>query len=160
MKTLTPLPDRIAAWFTMLLVVFLLFGASAEAQLIDRSDTIEVRVTRVVDGDTFFCTAVENTADTVKVRILNLDTFEKINGERLRDQARRMNVSDSVALKRGFQATDIAKKLLLGQTVTLHRGTRREANVDKYGRVLRYVMLEDGKDYSELMKEKGYNVKR
>jgi endonuclease YncB( thermonuclease family) len=147
---------------TALFAVLLAFGLPEKVygQVIDRSDSIAVFVTKVADGDTFYCTSCDTCNDEVKVRVLNLDTYEKIRSERLRDQAERMNIAEQRAMQLGKQATDAATSLLLGKTVTLHRGNKREPRYDKYGRLLRYVLLSDGEDYSALMKLKGYNVKR
>lgn len=165
--SLTRRADRTVTAFSILAALWLSMCApeQAPAQTIDQSDISVVVVTRVVDGDTFVCaphntTNEEALRDTVRVRVLNLDTFEKIRGERLEKQAQRMSITPDRALLIGKMAKDAATEMLHGKVVTLHRGQRNAPNHDKYGRLLRFVTLENGDDFSEIMKQQGFNVKR
>jgi hypothetical protein len=92
--------------------------------------------------------------------VLELDTFEKTLIPRLYRQARIWGISPFEALEAGKMATIEAKRLLEGKEVTLHRGERRDDNIDIYDRVLRYVILPNGFDYSKLMREKGFNAQK
>jgi micrococcal nuclease len=134
----------------------LLFVASCplQAQLLDQSDTCECVITRVVDGDTFYCA---NGGDTVKVRVLGVDTYETRTGERLYKQAISAGITPERALALGNLAKDCAKNLLNGKIVTLKRGSSRTPNHDIFGRLLRYVFVDD-EDVAKIMVAKGFGT--
>ena len=185
MKTLTPLPDRIVAWFAVLALMFSSVGAIAQTDslvagqpstsaaltklqakaeyvrthIVSTSDSINVFVTRVVDGDTFFCVPCLDCTNEISIRVLELDTFEKARIPRLYKQMADWNLSEEEALLIGKGTTIEAKRILEGKQVTLHRGNKHDMNIDKYYRPLRYVIV-DGKDYSQLMRDKGLNARR
>lgn len=190
MKTFsfTPRLDSVVMWLTImaLLVIASCMPAFAQADTLDagtseivpaltkkeayhlyvknhivsKSDTISVLVTRVIDGDTFVCIPCFTCDDSIRIRVLELDTFEKSRIPRLYRQARIWDITPDEALLAGRQATVEAKQLLEGKQVKLHRGSKREDNIDIYDRVLRYVMLPNGQDYSELMRVKGLNARK
>jgi micrococcal nuclease len=93
------------------------------------------KVTRVVDGDTF---VVKIGKRQDRVRILGIDTPE---------------------LGRCYaaEATTRAKQLAGGKSVRL-LGDRSQARRDRYGRLLAYVKLPNGKDYGRQMLLEGYAV--
>jgi endonuclease YncB( thermonuclease family) len=185
--TFTPRLDSVVMWLTILalLVVASCMPAFAQADTVQagidiaptlskqqiyrlyaknhtvsKSDTIRVFVTRVVDGDTFVCIRCFTCDDSIRIRVLGLDTFEKSRIPRLYDQARAWGISPSEAISRGHDATSEARNLLQGEQVILHRGNKSELNLDVYSRPLRYVILPDGSDYSEVMREKGLNARK
>lgn len=94
--------------------------------------TISAEVIAVVDGDTIDV-ATEN--GTARVRLIGIDTPEIGRdgkaGECYADEAR-----------------DFLDQLLYGRTVQLHADAT-QADVDKYGRLLRYVLV-DGQSAAEL----------
>jgi micrococcal nuclease len=138
---------RFALW-ALLLVASL----PLQAQKLDQSDTCECIVSRVVDGDTFFCA---NDGDTVKVRILGIDTFEYRTGDKLYKQAIAAGITPDRALALGNLARDYAKQLLTGKVVTLYRGGSRTPNHDNYTRLLRYVIVDD-EQLHVIMRSKGF----
>lgn len=154
MKTLnlTPRLNRILEFLFVLCVVALLSFVMLSAQTIQKSDTCEVFVTSVIDGDTFYC---EKDGDTVKVRVLGFDAYESSYGKRLTDQARRANIDTVTARKFGIKAKQYAIELLQKQTVVLHRGNRNAPNLDKYGRLLRFVVINDQR-FDETMIARGF----
>lgn len=186
--TVTPRLDSVVMWLTILtlLVVASCMPAFAQSDTLDagtdeivpaltkreayhdyvknhivsKSDTISVLVTRVIDGDTFVCIPCFTCSDSIRIRVLELDTFEKSRILRLYRQARLWDITPDEALVAGKMATIEAKRLLEGKQVKLHRGSKREDNIDMYDRVLRYVILPDGLDYSELMRVKGLNARK
>ena len=81
-----------------------------------------VRVTRVVDGDTI---VVEG---NLKVRFIGVNTPETV------DPRRPVQCF-------GHEASDFNKSLLEGKVVRLVKDI---SDTDKYGRLLRYVYMEDG----------------
>lgn len=86
-------------------------------------------VTRVVDGD------------TLKVRIADTEETVRVVG---------INTPETVDPRKpvecyGKQATQAMKDLVLGQSVRLESDPTQQ-NTDRYGRLLRFVFLPDGRD--------------
>lgn len=93
-------------------------------------------VTKVVDGDTI---EVDGTS---KIRLIGVDTPETVDPRK-------------TVQCFGQEASDIAKSKLLNVAVTLESdGTQDDK--DKYGRLLRYVLLSDGTNFSKWLIENGY----
>ena len=95
------------------------------------ADAREAVVTRVVDGDTVELRAVG------KVRLIGVDTPEVYGGVECY----------------GREASAYAKRVLDGRRVRYSVG--REAR-DRYGRLLAYVWLEDGRSFNALLVSRGY----
>ncbi len=97
------------------------------------------RVVWVADGDTI---TVRIGAAKEKIRLVGIDTPELDDARPAwRDLA--------------YQARDYARSRLLGRTVALEPDPLCR-NRDKYGRLLRYVALDDGTDVNEEMIRRGY----
>ncbi len=94
----------------------------------------------VVDGDTF---KVKIDHKEEKIRILGLNTPEAYN---FKDRKRECF---------GKEASAKAKEILKNQKVFLELDNS-QSKVDKYGRLLRHVFLEDGTNFAELMIKEGY----
>ena len=97
------------------------------------------RVVAVHDGDTI---TVRVDGHEEKVRLVGIDAPE-LNDER---QAYR---------DEGYRARDHARSRLGGETVTLEPEPR-QGDRDRYGRLLRYVILRDGTNFNEEMVRQGY----
>lgn len=95
-------------------------------------------VTRVVDGDTIVVTVP---GSTEKVRLIGVDTPETV------DPRKPVQCF-------GKQASDFLKSLLTGKSVRLERDPTQDDR-DKYGRLLRYVYLDDTL-VNELIISRGY----
>lgn len=95
------------------------------------ADARPTTVTRVVDGDTVVL------AGPGKVRLIGVDTPEVYGGRECF----------------GPEASDYAKRMLDGRRVSYTVG--REAR-DRYGRLLAYVWLEDGRSFNALLVAGGY----
>jgi micrococcal nuclease len=97
------------------------------------------RVVWVSDGDTV---TVRLEGVKEKVRLIGIDTPElKDERHAWRDLA--------------YDARAFARTRLLGKTVALERD-RLCSNRDKYGRLLRYVVLDDGTDFNEELIREGF----
>lgn len=96
-------------------------------------------VVRVIDGDTF---EVIINDKKQKIRVIGINTPE-INDPRKTVECF------------GKEASEKAKKLLLGKKVRLEKDPTQE-EIDKYGRLLRYVFFEDGTDFGLTMIKEGY----
>jgi micrococcal nuclease len=90
-------------------------------------------VIRVIDGDTI---DVTNAGDTNRIRLIGIDAPE---------------FSECF----GSEATAMANRILGDQPVILVDDPS-QGNQDKYGRLLRYVVLSDGRDFGREMVKTGY----
>src|SRR5687768_7963563 len=91
------------------------------------------RVEWVIDGDTFV------TDEGEKIKMLDIDTPETNHPERGYEPG-------------GAAATALAKSLLQGKRVWLEG-----EGADKYGRRLARVGLSDGRSYSDIVRQQGYD---
>lgn len=98
-----------------------------------------VPVTAVVDGDTI---KVDLNGKIETVRLIGIDTPEVV------DPRKPVQCF-------GREASAKAKELLTGENVKLVSDPTQSER-DKYGRLLRYVFLEDGTSFNKLMIEQGY----
>ena len=96
-------------------------------------------VTKVVDGDTI---KVEMDGVIETLRLIGLDTPETVDPRK---------VVQCFAL----EASNKAKEILTGKFVRLEADST-QGERDKYQRLLRYVYLEDGTFYNQLMIAEGY----
>jgi micrococcal nuclease len=94
-------------------------------------DAIGSRVTRVVDGDTVVL------AGPGRARLIGVDTPEVYGG----------------AECFGPQASAFAKRTLAGREVSYTVGRERR---DRYGRLLVYLWLEDGRSFNGMLVAGGY----
>lgn len=109
-------------------------GAKKEIQ-ITTGQSIVYTVTRVIDGDTF---EIENGQ---KVRMIGIDTPESVHPDKEKNT------------EFGEMASAYTKQFLEGKKVRLEKDV---SETDKYGRLLRYVYLEDGTFVNELLVKEGY----
>jgi len=107
----------------------------------------EGAVTYVYDGDTI------EVAGAGKVRIIGIDAMDGYNMSRAAEQSRSYGMPLGTVKHWAQEATKFARATLDHQTVTLEYGP--EAH-DRYGRVLAYVELGEGReDFGLLMITKG-----
>ncbi|WP_051654199.1 thermonuclease family protein [Persephonella sp. KM09-Lau-8] len=124
------------------------------------SSKVEAQVVKVIDGDTIIVKIPETTFNknqaTLKnlrftVRLLGVDTPESKENRRARLQAKELNTTVRVIVFLGKKAKEFTEKqLLLGK-----KGKRKiykkvylefdKQPQDRYGRLLAYVWLPDGK---------------
>lgn len=95
-------------------------------------------VTAVIDGDTI---DVSKDGKTDRIRLIGIDTPET-------------DPRNTVECF-GKEATARATQLMRGKIVTLESDPSQD-NVDKYGRLLRYVFLTDGTNVNYLMVKEGF----
>ncbi len=129
----TPSPTQLAV---PLVETESVLGASASSELASSS---AVLVTKVVDGDTI---KVLMNDKTETVRIIGVDTPETV------DPRKPVQCF-------GKQASDETKHFLEGKHVQLVTDHTQD-NTDKYKRLLRYVYLEDGTDFGQLLISEGF----
>lgn len=97
------------------------------------------RVVSVVDGDTI---KVDMDGATTTIRLIGIDTPEVV------DPRKPVQCF-------GREASAKAKELLQGKRVVLV-SDETQGDIDKYKRLLRYVIMEDGLLFNEYMIEEGY----
>lgn len=137
------------------LALLVYFGWKYIIPKLDQKNSKEKRgfvVKKVYDGDTF---QVEIDGKTEKVRMLGIDTPEKWDSEKFdRDQQRTGKDKETIQ-KLGTLSSDFTTRLIGGKTVFLEVDKKGD-DKDKYGRLLRYVYLEDGTFVNLKIVEEGY----
>ena len=103
------------------------------------SSSILYRVTKVVDGDTIKVD-INGTIETL--RLIGLDTPETVDPRKPVECF-------------GIEASNRAKSLLEGQKVALEADPT-QGDKGRYNRLLKYVFLDDGRNYNKLMISEGY----
>jgi micrococcal nuclease len=137
------------------IVVLLLFAYFAWVYVIPKLSEHDQKqketrfVQRVVDGDTF---VLENGE---RVRMLGIDTPEKFESKKLEADAERSGSDKKTIQRLGELASQYTKKLIEGKRVVLEPEPKHE-DKDRYGRLLRYVYLEDGTFVNKKIVEDGY----
>lgn len=106
-------------------------------------------VTKVYDGDTFQLETGE------KVRLLGIDTPEKWDSGKLDKDSERTGKDKELIKELGSLASDYAENLLLNKKVKLVPDSTN-SDTDRYGRLLRYVYLEDGTFFNLKIIQDGY----
>lgn len=96
-------------------------------------------VTQVVDGDTLKIN-VDGKVETV--RLIGIDTPETVDPRK-------------TVQCFGKEASDKAKEMLTGKKVRIETDAS-QGTLDKYGRSLAYIFLEDGTFFNEYMIQQGY----
>jgi micrococcal nuclease len=112
-------------------------------------------VRRVIDGDTFELDRKDDNGKYLHVRLLGIDTPEKWESSKLDKDAERTGKDKKTIKKLGEMASDYVRKMCEGKTVTLVPEPNYE-DKDKYGRLLRYIYLEDGTFVNKKIIEDGY----
>lgn len=98
-----------------------------------------VKVAKVIDGDTI---QVFINGKTATIRLIGIDTPETVEREK-------------PVHCLGIQASEKAKEILGSKSIRLEPDAT-QGDKDKYGRLLRFVFLEDGTNFNELLIREGY----
>ncbi len=119
-----------------LLIVLLFLSCDTRAE--KKKLTSLMAVTKVVDGDTFWVD--DGSEKGKKVRLIGVDTPETVHPTKGRESY-------------GREASEFAKSLLSGKKVRLEFDVD---SLDRYGRLLAYVYLENGLFVNAELVRKGY----
>jgi micrococcal nuclease len=103
-----------------------------------QEEAVLYKVTKVVDGDTI---VVEKNNETNRVRMIGIDTPETVHPNKPVECF-------------GLEASDMLRELIEGKEVLLKTDPTQD-DIDRYGRLLRYVFL-DGVDINHEMIKKGF----
>ena len=111
---------------------------------------IRATLVRVVDGDTVI---VLVNGRKERVRLIGIDTPESRPNRKAERDVRELGVRMEVMLRAGREAKEFLKKLLHpGDTVYLELDVQKR---DKYGRLLAYLYLPDGRMVNEILLREG-----
>jgi micrococcal nuclease len=98
-------------------------------------------VTKVVDGDTLHVAAAQSGGDATKVRLRGIDAPE-------------MGTNRTKRMYFAQEATDFVRRTTLGQSVSVYLDEDAESR-DRYGRLLAYLELPDGRFLNEELLSEG-----
>lgn len=124
-------------------------GGSPKAK---EGSKVPCRVVRVYDGDTFKCRL--DTGEEVKVRLIGIDTPESRRNRKAYRDAERSGKSVEEIVRLGRKASQFTKSLIPPGTV-VYLETDVQVH-DRYGRLLAYVYLPDGRMLNEVLIREGY----
>lgn len=102
----------------------------------------EFIVVNVIDGDTFDIDISDDRYERTRIRLLGIDAPET-GGE------------ESGVMYYGPEAAEFAKKLIFVKSLTIYLDSPNPTR-DKYGRLLAYVKLPDGRFLNEVLLAEGY----
>ncbi len=138
--------------FVFILLIFSFSCLSQEKVVIaPNSKNIPCKVSKVVDGDTFHCIA---NGEEIKVRLIGVDTPESHKNQKALRDAEKTGMPVEDIIKMGKKAYEFTKRLIPeGTTVYLETDVQL---TDKYGRILAYVWLPDGRMLNEVLVREGY----
>ena len=97
------------------------------------------KVVKVIDGDTV---AIEINGKKEAIRLIGINTPETVDPRKPVECF-------------GIEASNKAKEILTGKSVKLETDSI-VGERDKYGRLLRYIFLEDGTNFNKMMISEGY----
>lgn len=114
-------------------------SATPEGETLNELNMTLYPVVKVVDGDTL---DVNINGEVKRLRLIGIDTPETV------DPRKPVQCF-------GKEASNKAKELLVGKSVGLE-SDESQGDQDKYGRLLRYVILQDGVNFNLYMIREGY----
>ena len=142
---------RSQLWGASILLVAALVGLSQLDQMgtfgvasgddIETYHNVTARVVRVVDGDTLDIAIPDGDRPHTRIRLWGVDTPETVR-------------PNSPVEHFGPEASAFAKKILDGQPIRIEVPTDRTRG--KYGRLLAYIYLPDGRLFNALLIETGH----
>jgi micrococcal nuclease len=125
----------------LFLVLFTISAASAEKAV----------VKRIIDGDTL---SVFSGGKILKIRLIGIDAPESKGNKKAHRNSNRSGKDIKTIILQGKQAVAFIKRYLKkGDVVFLEFDIDKQ---DKYGRVLAYVYLSDGRFLNDLIISSGY----
>jgi micrococcal nuclease len=129
----------LSAGFMLMIIIFVIIQQfrKPEDTTTVFNKGVDLFVERVVDGDTFVLSTGE------KVRLLGIDTPEKYESKKLNKDAEMSGQDKKTIKKLGMLASDYVKGFVEGKKVRLEKEPNYD-DKDRYGRLLRYIYLEDG----------------
>lgn len=133
----------------VIILVFIFNAAYAQVDSAKVDDYNHVKIVKVIDGDTF---ELENGE---RVRLLGIDTPEKWDSNKLNTDAERSKKDKEVIKNLGVLAFLYTDSVLSGKYVKLVMDSTN-SDRDKYNRLLRYAYLENGEFFNLKIIQDGY----
>jgi micrococcal nuclease len=134
----------------ILLVIVIAVLWSLVGNSISGIETRKAKITWIIDGDTFVLESGE------KVRLLGIDAPESALNSKLRTQINEGRDKDSI-IALGKKAKSFCIRRYKGKTVLLlPDGVQPDR--DRFGRLLRYLILEDESCINEVLLEQGLAI--
>ncbi|WP_457600630.1 thermonuclease family protein [Hydrogenivirga sp.] len=147
------------SYFLVLLVLYVFYELSGEQfrkmggeRVRTSEDRVPCTVVKVYDGDTFKCRLEDG--EEVKVRLIGIDTPESRRNRKAYRDAEKSGKSVEEIVRLGKKASAFTKRLIPPGTV-VYLETDVQVH-DRYGRLLAYVYLPDGRMLNEVLVEEGY----
>lgn len=137
-----------SAGFIVLVLIYFVYNRLTDESGSKTSGEF-VLVKQVIDGDTFILSTGE------KVRLLGIDAPEKYDSKKLDRNVETSGMDRNAIKKLGQLSGEYVKKLVEGRKVKLEKEPDYESK-DGYGRLLRYVYLENGDCVNARIIEDGY----
>lgn len=110
-----------------------------------------ITIIKVVDGDTI---TIDYKGKRENVRLIGIDTPESIAGKKARRDSKRSHKDMNEILSSGKAAAEFTKKLAVpGDNISIEFDAEKR---DRYGRLLGYVFLADGRMLNEEIISNGY----
>jgi len=109
------------------------------------------KVLKIIDGDTFLMGINEHVS---KVRLIGVDAPESTNNPKTKSDAHELNLNTADIIEMGSQS-----KAFVSQLLSLSDSVKTEFDVqkkDRYGRLLLYMYLCDGRMLNEVLVSEGY----
>jgi micrococcal nuclease len=134
-----------------LLLILFLIAVVFPLEANGRERFSPAKILRVTDGDTL---KVNYKGKEESVRLIGIDAPESKINKKARNDAQRSGEDLKTITAMGKEATKFVKSLVKpGDTVTIEFDVQKR---DKYGRLLAYVYLSDGKMLNEEIVKDGY----
>ncbi len=160
MSRRTPRGWKGLSYLLVLLIIYIFYQLAGEqfknlggTQAADaKLEKVPCTVVKVYDGDTFKCRL--KSGEEFKVRLIGIDTPESRRNRKAYRDAKKSGRSVEEIVRLGKKASAFTRKLIPpGTTVYLETDVQIH---DKYGRLLAYVYLPDGRMLNEVLVEEGY----
>jgi len=150
LRNITLFPQTIFLFFLTALSMALAFPPPTNAAPNSRDRETDT-VIQIVDGDTL---AIQRNGRKEKIRLIGIDAPESsVNNKTKKDAARGNGDMDTIT-KMGKEATRFVKRIVKpGDSVTIEFDKQTR---DKYGRLLGYVYLSNGRMLNEEIVKAGY----
>jgi micrococcal nuclease len=114
-------------------------------------DNAKVNIVKVIDGDTL---SVDYNGRRENVRLIGIDTPESFAGKKARRDSKRSHTDMAQILQSGRKAAEYTKTLVKpGELLTVEFDVEKR---DRYGRLLVYIFLADGRMLNEEIIKNGY----
>ncbi len=115
---------------------------------------ILLKVKRFVDGDGLILEDLSSNKE-IEIRLYGIDAPEMSYCNKIKKDEKELQMPASLLIKLGFASLDFLKtQINLNEICTL---VQEENNlIDKYGRLLGYLILSDGRTLNEIMIKEGY----